>query len=111
MDLLHHIWATLRHMDAASVGDLASYMGPWLYVLLFGIVFCETGLVVTPLLPGDSLDVYKRQVWIRGLGRVCRRARRRRVSRDRRRASRVRRRARHGRPTMCCLGRRSCPGR
>jgi membrane-associated protein len=55
MDLLHHIWATLRHMDAASVGDLASYMGPWLYVLLFGIVFCETGLVVTPLLPGDSL--------------------------------------------------------
>ena len=34
---------------------MAAYMGPWLYVLLFGIVFCETGLVVTPLLPGDSL--------------------------------------------------------
>ena len=30
-------------------------MGPWLYVLLFAIVFCETGLVVTPFLPGDSL--------------------------------------------------------
>lgn len=30
-------------------------MGPWLYVLLFVIVFCETGLVVTPFLPGDSL--------------------------------------------------------
>ncbi len=30
-------------------------MGPWLYVALFVIVFCETGLVVTPFLPGDSL--------------------------------------------------------
>jgi membrane-associated protein len=55
MDLFHHIWQTVRHLDAASVGDLARYMGPWLYVLLFSIVFCETGLVVTPFLPGDSL--------------------------------------------------------
>jgi membrane-associated protein len=30
-------------------------LGPWLYVLLFAIIFCETGLVVTPILPGDSL--------------------------------------------------------
>jgi len=29
--------------------------GPWIYALLFVIVFCETGLVVTPFLPGDSL--------------------------------------------------------
>lgn len=30
-------------------------MGPWLYLVVFAIVFCETGLVVTPFLPGDSL--------------------------------------------------------
>jgi membrane-associated protein len=55
MDLMHHIWMAVRHMNAQNVGDLASYLGPWLYVLLFGIVFCETGLVVLPFLPGDSL--------------------------------------------------------
>jgi membrane-associated protein len=46
-DLFLHLPAHLDHS--------AQTMGPWLYVLLFGIVFCETGLVVTPFLPGDSL--------------------------------------------------------
>ena len=30
-------------------------MGPWSYIFLFAIIFAETGLIVTPLLPGDSL--------------------------------------------------------
>lgn len=34
---------------------LATNYGLWIYVILFLIIFCETGLVVTPLLPGDSL--------------------------------------------------------
>jgi membrane-associated protein len=35
--------------------EIASAYGPWIYALLFAIVFAETGLVVTPFLPGDSL--------------------------------------------------------
>lgn len=35
--------------------DLVRAVGPWTYLVLFLIVFCETGLVVTPFLPGDSL--------------------------------------------------------
>lgn len=33
----------------------ASQLGPWLYVVIFLVIFCETGLVFTPFLPGDSL--------------------------------------------------------
>jgi membrane-associated protein len=35
--------------------QLTLYFGPWMYVILFAIIFAETGLVVTPFLPGDSL--------------------------------------------------------
>jgi len=38
------------HLDA-----LVGEYGPWVYAILFLIVFCETGLVITPFLPGDSL--------------------------------------------------------
>ena len=42
------------HLDR-HLGDILQYFGVWTYVLLFMIIFCETGLVVTPILPGDSL--------------------------------------------------------
>lgn len=54
MHLLHLAIDLFLHLDR-HLNDAAGSMGPWLYVLLFAIVFCETGLVVTPFLPGDSL--------------------------------------------------------
>ncbi|HVR30490.1 MAG TPA: DedA family protein [Thermoanaerobaculia bacterium] len=42
------------HLDR-HLNEWADQLGPWLYLVLFAIVFCETGLVVTPFLPGDSL--------------------------------------------------------
>jgi membrane-associated protein len=44
----------LLHVDAYLL-DLIDAYGAWIYVILFAIVFAETGLVVTPFLPGDSL--------------------------------------------------------
>ncbi|MDA8124105.1 MAG: DedA family protein [Deltaproteobacteria bacterium] len=44
----------LLHLDR-HLGDMIQYFGIWTYVVLFLIIFCETGLVVTPILPGDSL--------------------------------------------------------
>lgn len=44
----------LLHLDRYLNGWAADF-GGWLYVLLFAVVFAETGLVVTPFLPGDSL--------------------------------------------------------
>ena len=38
-----------------TLARLAVEYGPWLYALLFAVIFAETGLVVTPFLPGDSL--------------------------------------------------------
>lgn len=43
-----------RHIDAHLAELLRAY-GGWTYAILFLIIFCETGLVVTPILPGDSL--------------------------------------------------------
>ena len=44
----------LLHVDERLVA-IANAAGPWAYVVLFLIIFAETGLVVTPFLPGDSL--------------------------------------------------------
>jgi membrane-associated protein len=54
MELLLYFWDLLVHLDKHLAGLLAQH-GVWVYLILFAIVFCETGLVVTPFLPGDSL--------------------------------------------------------
>jgi membrane-associated protein len=54
MELLAWFWDLALHLDAHLAAFVAEH-GVWVYGLLFLIVFCETGLVVTPFLPGDSL--------------------------------------------------------
>lgn len=54
MDWLHTVVDLFLHLDKHLV-EWAAYFGPWLYVVLIAIVFAETGLVITPFLPGDSL--------------------------------------------------------
>lgn len=54
MELLKHFIDIFLHLDK-HLAELVSNYGGWTYGILFVIVFCETGLVVTPLLPGDSL--------------------------------------------------------
>ena len=54
MELLAWAWDLAVHLDAHLAAFVAEH-GVWVYALLFAIVFCETGLVVTPFLPGDSL--------------------------------------------------------
>ena len=53
-ELLDNFIAILRDFPGFLDGFINEH-GPWVYALLFLIVFCETGLVVTPFLPGDSL--------------------------------------------------------
>ena len=54
MELLTWLADLVLHLDKHLVELLHDY-GPWVYVILFIIVFAETGFVVTPFLPGDSL--------------------------------------------------------
>ena len=54
MDLLHGFVDFFLHLDR-HLADVIQDYGAWTYGLLFLIVFLETGLVVTPILPGDSL--------------------------------------------------------
>ena len=54
MELLKHFIDLILHLDKHLV-ELVSQYQSWTYGILFLIIFCETGLVVTPFLPGDSL--------------------------------------------------------
>ena len=54
MELLAWFWDVVVRLDV-HLAEFVAEHGVWVYALLFGIVFCETGLVVTPFLPGDSL--------------------------------------------------------
>ena len=54
MEFLKRLLDIALHLND-SLTQLTQDYGPWVYGILFLIVFCETGLVVTPFLPGDSL--------------------------------------------------------
>jgi membrane-associated protein len=54
MDILAYLIDVVLHLDRHLVELIRDY-GAWVYLILFLIIFAETGLVVTPFLPGDSL--------------------------------------------------------
>lgn len=54
MESLHGLIDHILHLNQYLPGLVDTY-GLYIYAILFGVIFCETGLVVTPILPGDSL--------------------------------------------------------
>jgi membrane-associated protein len=54
MGFIPDVLEFILHLDKHLL-DLCTQYGTWVYAILFVVVFCETGLVVTPFLPGDSL--------------------------------------------------------
>jgi membrane-associated protein len=54
MNLIIHFADFFIHLDKYLPLIIQSF-GVWAYVIVFSVIFCETGLVVTPILPGDSL--------------------------------------------------------
>jgi membrane-associated protein len=54
MEPILRFWNIFVHLDQ-HLREWVGILGNWTYLLLFVVIFCETGLVVTPILPGDSL--------------------------------------------------------
>ena len=54
MEFVKHVVDLFIHLDAHLISILQDY-GTWTYLIVFMVIFYETGLVVTPFLPGDSL--------------------------------------------------------
>ncbi|MDR2585340.1 MAG: DedA family protein [Prevotellaceae bacterium] len=54
MEYINFFIDFVLHLDV-HLAELTAQYGIWVYAILFVIIFCETGLVVTPFLPGDSL--------------------------------------------------------
>ena len=54
MEFISKLIDLFLHLDK-HLNDVIGQYGSWTYLIMFAIVFCETGLVVTPILPGDSL--------------------------------------------------------
>ena len=54
MEFLDQLLDIFLHLDV-HLNELVTRYDTWVYAILFAVIFCETGLVVTPFLPGDSL--------------------------------------------------------
>jgi membrane-associated protein len=54
VELITQLLDLFLHLDK-HLGSVIEHYGVWTYAILFVVIFCETGLVVTPFLPGDSL--------------------------------------------------------
>jgi membrane-associated protein len=54
METVHYLINFILHLDEHLIAFMMSY-GAWTYALLFLIIFCETGIILTAVLPGDSL--------------------------------------------------------
>ncbi len=54
MELIQEFWYFITHLNVTLPAFIAEH-GTWVYALLFAIIFIETGFVVMPFLPGDSL--------------------------------------------------------
>ena len=54
MEHLSYFFDVMIHLDRYLVAFVADY-GQWSYLAVMAVIFCETGLIVTPFLPGDSL--------------------------------------------------------